>query len=370
MATNRGKRISQLTALTSASLNTTIVGVDNGTTYKIELDTLADAVTSRVNILDRDRLESLENYTASFSASFVSGTISSSAQITALGFVSSSTIIPIGTISSSAQISNFGFISSSHTDITSLNSFTSSQSILNTAFTNGISARLQTSSFNYFSSSIDSRVDSLESWSSSLATTGSNTFTGNNTFNGSVVIGPGGGSEGGQIDLAYSPTGNTLTGSTVSLDIYQNQLRIFENGGNARGVSIDLSKAPASVGGELLWKASGFVNAGTFVTLDNLKCTVTTSGQRGLSIGAVSGSFEADLSGWYGGQSVGTAGSAANNLSYNTTASTSLFGWSFPAHGDTAQYQIRDKTNNRFYRVTMMIGASYLNNFISIERLF
>jgi hypothetical protein len=131
---NVRKKISELTALSSASLDTTIVGVDNGTTYKIELDTLADAVTSRVNILDRNRLSSLESVTSSFE------------------------IKGRSVVSSSAQISAFGFISSSHTDITSLNSFTQSQEILNTAFTNGISARLQTSSFNDFSTSVDSRI--------------------------------------------------------------------------------------------------------------------------------------------------------------------------------------------------------------------
>jgi hypothetical protein len=153
---NARKRILELTPLPSASLNTTIVGVDNGTTYKIELDVLADAVTSRVNILDRDRLASLESVTSSFESKGRS-VISSSAQITAFGFISSSVTIPTGTISSSAQITSFGFISQS-VDITSLNSFTSSQQTLNTAFTNGISARLQTSSFNDFSTSVDSRI--------------------------------------------------------------------------------------------------------------------------------------------------------------------------------------------------------------------
>ena len=197
-----------------------------------------------------------------------------------------------------------------------------------------------------------------------------NTFTGTNRFNGQVTLGGVGGDEGGELRLVTAQTNTTLTGGYVSADIYQNRLRFFEGGGNNKGVYVDLSKTPDGNAGELMWKVSGFVNAGTFVTLDNLKCTVTTSGQRGLSIGAVSTSFEADLSGWYGGQSIGTAGGAANNLGYNTTPSTSLFGWNFPAHGDTAQYHIRDKTNNRFYRVTMMIGNSYLNNFISIERLF
>ena len=153
---NARKRILELTPLPSASLNTTIVGVDNGTTYKIELDVLADAVTSRVNILDRDRLASLESVTSSFESKGRS-VISSSAQITAFGFISSSVTIPTGTISSSAQITSFGFISQS-VDIISLNSFTSSQQTLNTAFTNGISARLQTSSFNDFSTSVDSRI--------------------------------------------------------------------------------------------------------------------------------------------------------------------------------------------------------------------
>jgi hypothetical protein len=153
------------------------------------------------------------------------------------------------------------------------------------------------------------------------------------------------------------------------MDIYQNRLRFFEGGGNNRGVYVDLSKTPDGNAGELMWKASGMVAAGTFVTLDNLKCTVTTSSNRGLSIAAVSTSFEADLSGVYMA-SGGSAGGSTNNLTYTTTASTSLFNWNFIAHGDTAHYHIRDKTNNRFYRVTMMIGTSYISNFISIERLF
>jgi hypothetical protein len=588
---NVRKRILQLTPLPSASLDTTIVGVDNGVTYRIELDVLADAVTNRVNTLDRDRLGFLESVTSSFETKGRS-VVSSSAQITALGFISSSTIIPVGTISSSTQISDFGFISSS-ADITSLNSFTSSQSSLNTAFANGITARLQTSSFNEYtasqstsslvdrlnaiesvsgswitesetgsfltnlngaissssqltssydtrytlsgsvqplpsnlisssaqitafgfisssqtintgsfattsslntlSSSVDSRLDTLEATiisgspnytqvlgdkrtnitttgviiiSGSITTTGNpvqimvtgdanptstgwcrlqlyrgesaignivqvenesnqnvpyclniidtpsagthiysmrtvsgiagtfefgeasgplltavelrtntnlpstnNTFTGTNRFNGQVTLGGAGGDEGGELQLATAQTNSTLTAGVVSVDVYQDRLRIFEGGGNSRGVYIDLSKAPAGNAGELMWKASGMVAAGTFVTLDNLKCTITTSGNRGLSIGAVSTNFEADVSGvWM--TAGGSAGASANNLSYTTTASTSLFDVNFVAHGNTAQYQIRDKTNNRFYRVTMMIGISYLNNFISIERLF
>jgi hypothetical protein len=74
-----------------------------------------------------------------------------------------------------------------------------------------------------------------------LVTTGSNTFTGNNTFSGSVTIGSGGGNEGGELQLAYAPTNSTLTGSAVVFDVYQNRVRIFENGGNNRGGYFDLT---------------------------------------------------------------------------------------------------------------------------------
>jgi hypothetical protein len=215
MAINRGKRISELTELTSASLNTTLVGVDAGTTYKIELDTLADAVTSRVNILDRERLQSLESVTSSFEVNGRS-IVSSSAQITTLGFISSSTIIPIGTISSSTQISDFGFVSTS-VDISALNSFTqsfsSSQNILNTAFINGISARLQTSSFNEYTasqstSSLVDRLNTIESVSGSWITE-SETGSFLTSLNGAI-------SSSSQLTSSYD-TRYTLSGSVQPL---------------------------------------------------------------------------------------------------------------------------------------------------------
>jgi hypothetical protein len=207
------------------------------------------------------------------------------------------------------------------------------------------------------------------------AITGSNSFNGNQTITGSVTttgvlnVGTvGSGDEGGEIQLVVPQTNTSLTNKVI-VDVFQNRLRLWEGGPDSKGVHIDLSKAPNGNVGELMWKASGMVGAGTFVTLDNLKCTITTSGNRGLSIGAVSTNFEADLSGVY--SVPGSAGGgSSNNIAYTTTASSSAFGWNFTAHGDTVTVNLRDKTNNRFYRVTMMIGISYISNFISIERLF
>ena len=66
MALRQSKKISELTALTSASLDTVVVGVDNGTTYKIELDILANAVANQINTLDDIRLDNLEAATGSY----------------------------------------------------------------------------------------------------------------------------------------------------------------------------------------------------------------------------------------------------------------------------------------------------------------
>ena len=54
------------------------------------------------------------------------------------------------------------------------------------------------------------------------------------------------GNEGGEIRLALAASGTTLA-TSVTIDVYQNKLRIFETGGTNRGVYIDLTSASASV---------------------------------------------------------------------------------------------------------------------------
>jgi hypothetical protein len=118
----------------------------------------------------------------------------------------------------------------------------------------------------------------------------------------------------------------------------------------------------------LITKVSGFVNAGTFVTIDNIKATVTTSGQRGLSLATVSGTATCYISGTYGMYGGATVGGASAGFSMTTTASASIFSWSFGSEGDTATY-ILNYGYTKSYRITMMIGGGYNNNMITIERL-
>lgn len=116
---------------------------------------------------------------------------------------------------------------------------------------------------------------------------------------------------------------------------------------------------------------SGYVDAGQFVTLDNLKFSVTTSGNRGLCCATVSGTVALSIAGNFclSNGSVGGCSTSWPQPVYTTTASTSWFGWGFPNAGDGSTYLVNDTVNQKFYRVTLMIGYGYSKNFISIERL-
>jgi hypothetical protein len=72
------------------------------------------------------------------------------------------------------------------------------------------------------------------------------TFTGNITApevraSTKLVAQTVGGDEGGEILLGKAATNTTLSGDGVTIDVFQNRLRIFEQGGDARGGYIDVS---------------------------------------------------------------------------------------------------------------------------------
>jgi hypothetical protein len=188
--------------------------------------------------------------------------------------------------------------------------------------------------------------------------------TGSLGISGSAIFRAAGGDEGGEIEFGVPQT-NTNLSTRVVTDIWQNRYRIFD--GNSKGVYIDLNKAPAGVGGEITFKASGYVNAGSFVQLDNIKATVPTSGNRSLSLATVSGTFTSYVTGVYAQVGGGSAGTGSY-VTVTTTPSLPI-SWNFGGAGDTVTYMINDTTNSKVYRIVLMIGPGYNNNFISIERL-
>jgi hypothetical protein len=86
------------------------------------------------------------------------------------------------------------------------------------------------------------------------------------------IIGKNGGDEGGEILLEKADTNTSIAGTGVTIDIYQNKLRFFEQGGDARGAYIDITAASNGVGSNLL--AGG---GGGATTLDGLTDVVVST---------------------------------------------------------------------------------------------
>lgn len=80
------------------------------------------------------------------------------------------------------------------------------------------------------------------------------------------------GNEGGEVRLARAPNG-TLSG-TVTVDVYLNQLRLFESGGSARGYYLDLSTGGTGSSKNILDRAN-HTGAQPISTISNLQSTLT-----------------------------------------------------------------------------------------------
>lgn len=98
--------------------------------------------------------------------------------------------------------------------------------------------------------------------------------TGNVTAGQNLVSNYSSGDEGGEITL-NKPITNTNINTSVTIDVWQNKLRIFETGGSNRGAFIDLTAATAGVGSNLLTGGaqgtslpSQTGNAGKYLTTD------------------------------------------------------------------------------------------------------
>ena len=86
-----------------------------------------------------------------------------------------------------------------------------------------------------------------------LQVSGSLSVTGSLTTKGNATIGTGSGAEGGEIQFAYAQTGNTsLTGSTLTLDVYGDKVRIFEGGGTNKGAYLNVASQSAGVGSSIV----------------------------------------------------------------------------------------------------------------------
>ena len=165
-------------------------------------------------------------------------------------------------------------------------------------------------------------------------------------------------------------TSNTKPSNPVVGDQWYNSTndtlyQYVNDGTNSYWIDIN---GPTFINAQNATKVAGYVNSGVSITMDNIKAMVTTGGNRGLSLSTVSGTVNCYVSGTYGMYGGGHVGGNSAGVALTTSASASLFDWSFGSEGDTATY-ILNYGYNKVYRITLMIGGAYNNNFISIERL-
>lgn len=93
------------------------------------------------------------------------------------------------------------------------------------------------------------------------------------------------GDEGGEILLYKPATNSTIAGTGVTIDVYQNKLRIFEQGGTARGVYIDMTAAGAGVSSNLLSGGSA-VNSFQTIAISGQSSVVADSSTDTLTLAA------------------------------------------------------------------------------------
>jgi hypothetical protein len=122
--------------------------------------------------------------------------------------------------------------------------------------------------------------------------------------------------------------------------------------------------------GSVATKAAAFVGRGVDVTLGNLKVRFPASGNMGLQVSTVSGTYTV-----YGSQ-VLVSGAVAYStidgsspLSVTTTPTYLNSVNHFVGAGQTCTWSIMDTAAGMSWRISMIIGVSLNNNFISIERL-
>jgi hypothetical protein len=169
------------------------------------------------------------------------------------------------------------------------------------------------------------------------------------------------GTTGNAIDfyLSNGAANNSITsGSTKAMSI--------ESPGN---IDIPGKITLADPSGNVTVKGAGFVNAGVAVTLGDIQVILSTGGARSLQIRTTGSSFTGMVSAFTTYSN--SAFTHFANISQTISGTYAYIGttWGFITDGDVANYYVRDSTNLRFWRITLMVGPGYLNNFISIERL-
>lgn len=126
--------------------------------------------------------------------------------------------------------------------------------------------------------------------------------------------------------------------------------------------------------GNVITKMAAFANENVPVTLGEIQVQMAPSGlARSLQIKTTGAAFTGMVTAYtsYNGASGTNAFTYFSDITQTINSTFAHLGttWGFAQSGDVANYFVRDITNQRFWRITLMVGPSFNTNFIIIERL-
>ena len=118
-------------------------------------------------------------------------------------------------------------------------------------------------------------------------------------------------------------------------------------------------------------KKAAFVGRGVDVTLGNLKVRLSASGNASLQVSTVSGTYTVFGSAIYSQAGVVSGSTIDGNSPLTITTNPAYLkpSWDFINSGATDVWIINDVSNTIAWRISLIIGISYNNNMISIERI-
>ena len=173
------------------------------------------------------------------------------------------------------------------------------------------------------------------------------------------------GDEGGEILMAKPVTNTTIAGTGVTVDIYQNKLRFFEQGGSARGYYLDITAGGAGVATNLASGGGTVTSVGTTGTVNGITLTggpITGAGTITLG-GTLSGIGNAQLTN--SSVTIGSTNIALGATSTTLAGLTSVTATNFTG---TASYATQ-ATSASYARtasyVQNAVTASYVLNAVS-----
>jgi hypothetical protein len=198
------------------------------------------------------------------------------------------------------------------------------------------------------------------------------TYVGSASASYSAASTAGWGATGGLSDAVITTSTQTVVSYRILQNFNTNQLGgsgDFNTTGSYPWFNIEVISGNQPIQDD---KIAKFVDAGVPVSFGDIQVQMITSGNRSLQIRTTGTSFTGMVSAYTTYNGASSAGfTYFSDITQIVTSTFAYLGtsWGFSQNGDVAVYYLRDTSNLRFYRITLMVGPSYFNNMISIEKL-